>query len=101
MIYRMRIYKVVKENVDMFNDFFNDYLLPVQLKCGARLIGRWQTDDSRIVAVWEYDDKSACERIQAKVASDPDSARAQVHRQELPQIIIEREEVFMTSTVRA
>ena len=65
MIYRMRIYEPVRANLPLFHDFFLTQLLPVQLRHGARLIGRWETDDGRVVAVWEYDDRSAYERIEA------------------------------------
>ncbi len=43
MPYRMRIYRAVPENLAAFHEFFRDDLLPVQLRHGARLIGRWQT----------------------------------------------------------
>ena len=49
MLYRMRIYSAVPENLAAFHEFFRDYLLPVQLRHGARLVGRWQTEDSRVV----------------------------------------------------
>jgi hypothetical protein len=32
------------------------------------------------VAIWEYDDRAAYERIEAAVRSDPDSRKAQQHR---------------------
>ncbi len=99
MIYRMRIYKANVAAVDAFNEFFNSYLLPVQLRAGARLIGRWQTEDCRIVAIWEYDTVEAYQSIQAMVQSDPESEQAQVHRRTLPDFFVEREEVFMTDTV--
>ena len=52
MIYRMRVYEVVRENLDRFNQFFKDHLLPTQLRHGARLVGRWSTEDDRVVAIW-------------------------------------------------
>ena len=95
----MRIYKAVPEGIDSFNRFFNERLLPVQLRHGARLIGRWQTEDHRIVAVWEYDSKESYERIQQAVRSDPDSAAAQRYRREnLQELFLEQEEAFMVST---
>ena len=98
MFYRMRIYESVRENLPLFHDFFRSHLLPVQLRHGARLVGRWETDDGRIVAVWEYDDRSSYERIAAAVRSDPDSLKAQQHRAELPPLITAKEESFMTAT---
>lgn len=99
MIYRMRIYQAVRENLEVFHGFFREYLLPVQARHGARLVGRWETEDGRVVAVWEYDDRQACERIEAAVRADPDSRRARDRRAELPPIIVSQEEVFMVSTV--
>lgn len=99
MLYRMRIYQAVRENLPVFHDFFRTFLLPVQLRHGARLIGRWETEDHRVVAIWEYDDRAAYERIEAAVRADPDSQRAQEHRAGLPALIATAEEVFMFSTV--
>ena len=51
MIYRMRVYDTVRENLQVFHEFFRDHLLPVQLHHGARLVGRWETSDGRVVAI--------------------------------------------------
>lgn len=100
MIYRMRIYETVRENLPIFHDFFRTHLLPVQLRHGARLVGRWETDDGRVVAVWEYEDRAAYERIQAAVRADPDSRAAQGQRAQLPPLITAQEETFMATTVQ-
>ena len=63
------------------------------------LVGRWETGDGRVVAIWEYDDRAAYERIQSAVRADPDSAKAQQQRAQLPALITGTEEVFMSSTV--
>jgi hypothetical protein len=97
VFYRMRIYESVRENLPLFHDFFRSHLLPVQLRHGARLIGRWETEDGRVVAVWEYDDRAAYERIDAAVRTDPDSAKARQLRAELPALITAQEETFMTA----
>ena len=100
LIYRMRIYRAAPEHLHLFNQFFNERLLPVQLRYGARLVGRWQTADSRIFAVWEYDSEEDYERIQECVRADSDAIAAQIYkREELPNMVLEKEEVFMTSTV--
>jgi hypothetical protein len=95
VIYRMRIYQAVAENLAIFHDFFGTHLLPVQLRHGARLVGRWETEDGRVVAVWEYDDQEAYEQVQSAVIADPATARAQQVRRELPEFFTEKEEVFM------
>jgi len=99
MIYRMRIYQAVPANLPAFHDFFREHLLPVQQRHGARLIGRWETEDHRVVTIWEYDDREACQRIQAAVESDPDYIAAQQHRETLPPLHTEKKDVLMTSTV--
>jgi hypothetical protein len=96
VIYRMRIYRAVRENLPAFHGFFSDHLLPIQERHGARLVGRWETEDGRVIAVWEYDDREAYQRINAAVAADPGSAEAQRHRGTLGRLFTEREEVFMT-----
>ena len=83
------------------DDFFNVYLLPVQVRHGARLVGRWETDDEEVIAVWEYDDMAAYERIDAAVRADPDSARAQQQRITIGPLFTEKHETFARSTVQS
>jgi len=52
MLYRMRIYQAVTENLPAFHGFFRTWLLPVQLRHGARLVGRWEAEDGRTQTVW-------------------------------------------------
>jgi NIPSNAP len=99
VIYRMRIYRAVPENLPVFHEFFRAHLLPVQLRHGASLVGRWETEDGRVVAVWEYDDRAAYERIESAVRADPDSVVARQCRSEPPPLIVSQEETFMTATV--
>jgi hypothetical protein len=66
----------------------------------CRIVGRWEVEDGRVVAVWEYDDRAAYERIDAAVRSDPAVGIAAQRRSELPPLIEATEEVFMTSTVQ-
>jgi hypothetical protein len=98
VFYRMRIYQSVSENLPVFHEFFLTHLLPVQLRHGARLVGRWETQDGRVVAIWEYDSLAAYEQIQAAVSADPESRRAQEHRAQLPVLTTATEEIFMSST---
>ena len=95
----MRIYETVRDNLPLFHDFFRTYLFPVQLRHGARLVGRWEAADGRVVAVWAYDDREAYERIEAAVRSDPDTKRAMQRRSELPPLITAQDETFMVSTL--
>jgi 8-oxo-dGTP diphosphatase len=71
MIYRRKTYKIIPEQLEPFNDFFHDYLLPNQLKHGARLIGRWTTETrDEITALWAYNSYAEYERIEAAVRAD-------------------------------
>jgi hypothetical protein len=99
MLFRMRIYQAVPANLPAFHDFFREFMLPVYQRHGARLIGRWETEDDRVVAIWEFDDREACERVQAAVESDPDFIAAIKHKETLPELYTEMKDVLMTSTV--
>ena len=101
MIFRLRQYKVAPGKIDVFNAFFRERLLPVQKRYGARLIGRWQTEEGKfIAALWVYDSIEQYKSIQAKVRVDPDSIKAQEFRRaELNPLFTETEESFMVSTV--
>ena len=99
MIYRMRTYEGVSENIDAFNAFFLEYLLPSQLKHGARLVGRWHTESDKIVAVWEYASRADYLRIEAAVRQDPLTTRARILRETLPRLYESVEETFMVSTL--
>lgn len=101
MLYRVRRYVAVPENLGAFHDFFNGHLLPVQVRHGARLVGRWETDDQEVIAVWEYDDMAAYERIDAAVRADPDSVEAQKQRKNLGPLFTEKHETFARSTVHS
>jgi hypothetical protein len=101
MLYRVRRYAALPEKLAAFHDFFNGHLLPIQVRHGARLVGRWETDDEEVVAVWEYDDRAAYERIDAAVRADPDSVRAQEERNALGPLYTEKHETFARSTVRS
>ncbi|MBO0822283.1 MAG: NIPSNAP family protein [Actinobacteria bacterium] len=73
-------------------------MLPVQLRHGARLVGRWETEHSRVVAIWEYDDQAAYERIEAAVRADPDTTKARQYRAQLRRLVTATDEVLMHST---
>jgi len=99
MIYRMRTYVAIPDRVDDFTQFFLEHLYPPQRDHGARLVGRWLTEDGRMVAVFEYDDRAHFERVDAAVRADPRAAAAQARREELGPLFEGYDEVFMRSTV--
>jgi hypothetical protein len=98
-IYRLRTVEAIHENLPAFHGLFREHLLPIQLRHGARLVGRWETEDGRVVAIWEYDDLESYRRIEQAVREDPESAAAQAYRRTLGPLYTRREEVFMVSTL--
>ncbi len=101
MYFRFRRYSVVSGKIEAFNDFFLRHLLPIQRKHGAKLVGRWQTEDrGEIVMLWAYDSKESYEAVANRVATDPDSIAAQEYRQRhLDLLYTSMEEKFLVSTV--
>lgn len=101
MIFRLKQYKVAPGKTDVFNTFFRERLLPIQKRYGARLIGRWQTEDGKqITALWVYDSIEQYESIQAQVRVDPDLVAAlEFRRGNLDLLCTESEEAFMVSTI--
>ena len=59
MFYRRKSYIIKTKFVEKFNEHFNNTNLPNQLKHGARLKGRWMSDNkdntTELFAIWEYD----------------------------------------------
>ena len=101
MLFRYRRYQVVPGKTAAFNLFFQEWLLPVQLRYGAQLIGRWQAEDgAEIVAIWAYKDLDTYRAIEAQVRADPQSVAAQEHRRRhLDPLVGATEQRFMSSTV--
>ena len=94
----MRTYRASPDRLASSHRVFFEQVLPVHEKHGARLVGRWQGDDGRIVVIWEYDSRADCERIQKAVREDPDSAATTELRQSSGLLGADAEEVLMTST---
>ncbi|WP_077615590.1 NUDIX domain-containing protein [Caenibacillus caldisaponilyticus] len=99
MFYRKKTYEIDPDRLEMFNDFFHQYLLPNQLKHGAELVGRWTTEDRRkIHAIWAYKSREDYERIERRVRHDELHARAQKRRAQLPPFFHSSREEFLTAT---
>ncbi|MBK5463486.1 NIPSNAP family protein [Peribacillus sp. TH27] len=85
MIYRRETYKVLPEKVSLFTGFFHAYLLPNQLKNGAKLVGRWITENKdEIITLWEYPNYEEYMKIEERVKKDEMYKKAQTQLIELP-----------------
>lgn len=96
MIYRRRTYRVLPEQVDAFNAFFEEHLLPNQLKHGARLVGRFVTQSrDEVMALWEYDSCEAYQRVEAQVSGNELHLQAEARRRELGPPFLDVREDFL------
>ncbi len=101
MIFRRKVYKVRPEQVEPFTRFFEEYLLPNQLKHGAEIVGRWVSEDrSEIIALWRYRSRADYERIEGLVRQDEMHRRAQERRRELGDLFLESSQDFLEPTGR-
>jgi NIPSNAP len=100
VLFRLRTYTVEPGKLAVFNEFFLEHLLPIQLRHGAKLVARLgSADESRIYALWAYDDEAAFDEIDRRVRDDPDSAAALKARRRLDPLFIDATDEFLTSTV--
>lgn len=98
MFYRMRTYQAVQANLSDFHRLFYEHLLPIQRRHGAVLVGRWETEDHRVIAIWEYESRDDFQRIHRAVRDDPDTAVAQEIRRTLGPLFTEKDDTFMVGT---
>ncbi|MFY0542926.1 NUDIX domain-containing protein [Brevibacillus sp. H7] len=99
MIYRRKVYKLIPEKFDEFNRFFHTYLLPNQRKHGARLVGRWVTEEkNEVIAIWEYTSYDEYIRIEEAVRNDELHRLAQEKRKEMGQLYVESKQDFLEPT---
>lgn len=84
---------------ERFTKFFEEHLLPIQLKHGAVLVGRWMTESrEEIVVLWEYQNDEEYQRIEAGARNDPLHLNARAVRSELRELCLECHEDFLTAT---
>lgn len=99
MIYRKKTYEINPDYLEAFNNFFHTYLLPNQWKHGAKLVGRWVSEDKRqITAIWEYESIEAYEKIEAEVRSDDLHREAQGKRSTIASAILSSKQEFIEAT---
>jgi 8-oxo-dGTP diphosphatase len=99
MIYKRKTYRVLPEKVSEFNQFFDEYLLPNQLKNGAKLIGRWVTETKdEIIELWGYPSYEEYLKIEERVRKDEMHQRAQSQLQKLGNLYLDNRQDFLEST---
>jgi len=70
MYHRRETYKVLPDKIEEFQQFFEQFLLPVQVKNGARLVGKWLTESKDVMVIWEYPSLEEYRKIQQRVHKD-------------------------------
>ncbi|MFF2591437.1 NUDIX domain-containing protein [Peribacillus butanolivorans] len=99
MIYRRETYKVLPEKVSLFTGFFHAYLLPNQLKSGAKLVGRWITENKdEIITLWEYPSYEEYMKIEERVKKDEMHKQAQAQLKKSGNLYIESRQDFLVPT---
>ncbi|MFD1040643.1 NUDIX domain-containing protein [Virgibacillus byunsanensis] len=87
------------EKLTEFNAFFHDYLLPSQIKNGAKLIGRWVTESkNEVVSMWEYPNYEEYLKIEERVKKDDMHHRAQVQLLKVGNLFIDMRKDFLSPT---
>jgi 8-oxo-dGTP diphosphatase len=79
MYYRKERYKVLPEKVEEFQQFFEQFLLPVQVKNGAKIVGKWLTESKEVMVIWEYPSLEEHHKIQQRVNKDDMTKTMQEH----------------------
>ncbi len=99
MFCRREIHRISPERIMDINKLFDEYVLPNQLKNGAKLIGRWITEDkNEIVTMWHYPNYGDYLKIEKRVKKD------QLHQQAKKQLLtlgnpyLDYRQEFLTST---
>lgn len=99
MFCRREIYRVSPGKVNEFNKFFDEYLLPIELKNGAKLIGRWVTEsENEIIVMWDYTNYEEYLKIAERVKKDGMHQRAQKQLLKLGHLSIDSRQDFLHST---
>ena len=99
MYYRMRTYNIPNVDIATSTTIFQSMVRPVHELLGARLVGRWLTDDRCLVVIWEYDSEKHCQDVLSSVKNDPELIRSTAMREASGTAAADRKEVFMRSTI--
>lgn len=99
MFYRRETYRVLPEKMDGFNEYFHKFVLPNQVKNGAKLIGRWVTGgNDEIVVMWEYPSFEEYLKIEERVLKDDMYKRAMEQLQQVGTLYEDFHQDFLKPT---
>ncbi|OGX78147.1 NUDIX hydrolase [Exiguobacterium sp. SH31] len=100
MFHRRKTYTIRPERLQEFTEFFHTYLYPIQVSHGARLVGRWVTEDqTEVMALWEYRDREHYEQVERDYRSSALRREAMKKRARLGKdLYIKSSEEFMMPT---
>ncbi|WP_409253889.1 NIPSNAP family protein [Bacillus sp. SCS-153A] len=99
MIYRVRTYNVIAEKLDLFNEFFEEYLLPNQRKNGSILIGRWvDLAGEKVTAIWQYESLKAYEEIEERIRLTELHKKAQIRKKMIEPLFKDTKQEFWEMT---
>lgn len=90
MIYKKEIITIHPDDYERVTQFFHKYELPLHLGHGARLIGRYKTEESNeVTCLWEYDSHEEFHNIQEKIKQSDLYRKAMKERDDIEQLFLE------------
>ncbi|KAA9028531.1 NUDIX domain-containing protein [Niallia endozanthoxylica] len=99
MFCRREVHRISPEKIIEINQFFHEYVMPIQLKNGATLIGRWITEEeNEIVTMWNYPSYDEYLKIEERVKKDKLHKQAQAQLLKLGKLFLDYRQEFLTST---
>jgi len=98
MFCRKEIHKVITGKLITFNQFFEDFVKPCQIKNGAILAGRWLTENkNEVLTIWHYPSYEEYLKIEERVQKDSLYQQAQAELLKLGDLYSESREDFSQS----
>lgn len=99
MFYRKETYRVRPEKLNVLNKYFHEFVLPNQVKNGARLIGRWVTKgNDEVTVMWEYQSLEEYIKIEERVLKDEMYKCAQEQLRKIGPLYEDFSQDFLKST---
>jgi 8-oxo-dGTP diphosphatase len=99
MFCRREIHKICNGKMKEFNQYFEEYVKPNQLKNGAKLIGRWLTaDENEVLTMWHYQSFDDFLKIEERVIKAQLNQQAEAQLLKLGKLYSEYRQDFLTSS---